>query len=145
MQHKERVRREILRGPLYYGLIFVACTLLFWRTSPVGVLALMLMCGGDGLADLVGRRWGTARLPFSPRKSWIGSAAMLIGGFAFGFGFVALFGVIGNLQPPLDLTRAASRSALICLAATAVEALPFPDVDNLTIAGTAVALGLWLL
>ena len=56
--------KEILRGPLYYGVVFVLCTVLFWRNSPVGILALMLMCGGDGLADVVGRRWGAARLPF---------------------------------------------------------------------------------
>ncbi len=61
-------RREILRGPLYYGIVFVVCTLAFWRTSPVGILALMLMCGGDGLADLVGRKWGTAKLPIQRRE-----------------------------------------------------------------------------
>ncbi len=47
-----------VRGPLYYGLVFVVCTVIFWRHSPIGILALMLMCGGDGLADVVGRRWG---------------------------------------------------------------------------------------
>src|SRR3990170_299244 len=29
--------REILRGPLYYGIVFVLCTILFWRHSPVGI------------------------------------------------------------------------------------------------------------
>jgi phytol kinase len=38
--------REILRGPLFYGIAFIVCTILFWRTSPVGMLALMIMCGG---------------------------------------------------------------------------------------------------
>src|SRR5512143_369651 len=75
--------REILRGPLYYGIVFVLCTILFWRHSPVGVVALMLLCGGDGLADIAGRRWGRSRLPFNPGKSWAGSAAMFVGGFAF--------------------------------------------------------------
>src|SRR5512143_2258850 len=27
-------RREILRGPLYYGIAFIAITLLFWRDNP---------------------------------------------------------------------------------------------------------------
>jgi phytol kinase len=27
-------RREILKGPLYYGIVFVVCTLIFWRNSP---------------------------------------------------------------------------------------------------------------
>ncbi len=137
--------REILRGPLYYGVIFVICTVLFWRHSPVGILALMLMCGGDGLADVVGRRWGRARLPFSSDKSWAGSAAMFAGSFLFGFGFLALFNVFGNFAPPLDLAATAAAVAVISLAATAVESLPFHDVDNITITLTALALGLALL
>ena len=37
------------------------------------------MCGGDGLADLVGRRWGASnRLPWNQNKSWAGSLAMLL-------------------------------------------------------------------
>jgi len=136
--------REILRGPLYYGIVFVVCTVLFWRHSPVGLLALMAMCGGDGLADIVGRRWGAARLPFNPVKSWAGSAAMLAGSFAFGFGFVALFNGFGDFNPPLALARAAGEVALISLAVTVVEALPFGDIDNLTVTATAVVLGVLL-
>jgi phytol kinase len=134
--------REILRGPLYYGVVFVVCTLLFWRGSPAGILALMLMCGGDGLADVVGRRWGTAKLPFNPDKSWAGSAAMFGGGFAFGYGFLALFAALGYF--PLDPGRSAMVVAFICFAATVVESLPLPDVDNLTITATAAGLMLWL-
>ncbi|MEW6567734.1 MAG: phosphatidate cytidylyltransferase [Chloroflexota bacterium] len=134
--------REILRGPLYYGIVFVLCTLLFWRDSPVGILALMLMCGGDGLADVVGRRWGKRKLPLSSDKSWAGTAAMALGGFTFAFGSVVLFNALGNFQPPLDPGRAAAAVAVVTLAATIVEALPLRDVDNLTLTLTGVALGL---
>ena len=136
--------REILRGPLFYGLVFVICTLVFWRHAPVGILALMVMCGGDGLADVVGRRLGRAKLPFSSEKSWAGSAAMFAGSVLFGFGFLALFNAFGNFTPPLDLTRTAIIVAVIALAATVVEALPFHDVDNVTITLVVIALG-WLL
>ena len=51
--------REILRGPTFYGIIFVVATIFYWLDNPIGMVALMLMCGGDGLADIVGRRWGT--------------------------------------------------------------------------------------
>ncbi|WP_404786116.1 diacylglycerol/polyprenol kinase family protein [Altericista sp. CCNU0014] len=135
--------REILRGPLYYGLVFVLCTICFWRTSPVGIVALMLMCGGDGLADIIGRRWGTRKLPFSPDKSWAGSAAMFGGSFAFAWGMLAWFGHLGLLALPLDET--AGIVAAIALAATLVEALPFRDIDNLTLTGTAIVLGVWWL
>jgi len=52
-------RRELLRGPLYYVLILVAVTLVYWRESPVGFLlpqsALLFSCftrPGSGPADL---------------------------------------------------------------------------------------------
>jgi phytol kinase len=137
--------REILRGPLYYGIIFVVCTVLFWRHSPVGILALMLMCGGDGLADVIGRRWGRARLPFSPEKSWAGSAAMFAGSFLFGFGFLALFNAFGNFAPSLDLAATTAAVAVIALVATVVESLPFHDIDNVTVTLAALGLGLLLL
>lgn len=39
-----------------------------------------LMCGGDGLADIIGRRFGSgAKLPHNSNKSWAGSAAMFTG------------------------------------------------------------------
>ena len=138
-------RREILRGPLFYGVVFVVCTLLFWRESPVGIMALMLMCGGDGLADVVGRRWGQVKLPFSDRKSWAGSAAMFLGGLAFALGFVALFNWLGVLAPPLEMRRASLVIALIALVVTIVEALPFRDIDNITTTAVAVIMGYWLL
>jgi phytol kinase len=136
---------EILRGPLYYGIAFILCTALFWRNSPIGILALMLMCGGDGLADIVGRRLGTYKLPFSSHKSWAGSTAMFLGSFGFGLGFLALFNHLGHFQPSLNLENTAISVAAIAFVATLVEALPFPDIDNITLVGVAIAMGLWLL
>ena len=72
-------RRELLKGPLYYVLVLLAVTLLFWRQSPIGITVVALMCGGDGLADLVGRKFGSAKLPFNQNKSWAGSLAMFLG------------------------------------------------------------------
>jgi len=137
-------RREILRGPLYYGIVFVLCTLVFWRTSPVGILALMLMCGGDGLADLVGRRWGKTKLPFNASKSWVGSLTFLLAGFAFACAFVALFNQCGVLDPKLDPAGIVWKTAVIAAASTIVEAFPLRDIDNLTTTATAVVLGLLL-
>jgi phytol kinase len=135
--------REILRGPLFYGLVFVVCTIFFWRNSPVGIMALMMMCGGDGLADIVGRRWGIYKLPFSFDKSWAGSAAMFGGSVTFALAMLAWFEHLGLLvfshSPTVGIVAA------IALIVTLVEALPFRDIDNLTIAGTAITLGLWWL
>jgi phytol kinase len=133
--------QEMLKGPLYYGVMTVVCTLGFWRSSPVGIAALMMMCGGDGLADIVGRRWGLRKLPFSTHKSWVGSTAMLVGSFSLALLYVALFNAMGSFQPVLSVKLMGLGLAAIALAATLVEALPLPDIDNLTLTSTALVLG----
>lgn len=69
-----------MTGPLWYVVVLLAVTLLSWRESAVGVAAVALMSGGDGLADLVGRRFGAAKLPYNKTKSWAGSTACFLGG-----------------------------------------------------------------
>jgi phytol kinase len=136
--------REILRGPLYYGIVFVVVTLLFWRESPVGIVALMLMCGGDGLADVIGRRLGRRKLPFSREKSWAGSLAMLGGGFLFSAGFVVVFSAWNVFAPALSIGPALGVTAAIALVGTIVESLPMRDVDNITTTAAAILCGLAL-
>jgi len=46
--------KEILRGPLFYGIMFVLMTILFWKDSPVGMTALMIMCGVACVLGAVG-------------------------------------------------------------------------------------------
>lgn len=137
-------RAEIMRGPLYYGIIFVAMTIIFWRDSPVGILALMIMCGGDGLADIIGRGWGSARLSWSTGKSWAGSAAMFLGGFTLGGVFLFLFNHLGRFTPSLASVQTILAVAVTALVAALVESLPTPDIDNLTVPVSAVATA-WLL
>jgi phytol kinase len=135
-------RREILRGPLYYGIVFVALTLLFWKDSPTGMVALMLLCGGDGLADILGRRIGDRKIPWNPRKSWAGSLGMLVGGWLFAVGVLAAFVAAGVFPGPL--TAYLPAVTLIAVVGTLVETLPLKDLDNLTVSAAAVALGLVL-
>lgn len=83
-------RGELLKGPLYYVVVLMATTVLCWRDNPAGLVAVSLMCGGDGLADIVGRRLGAGnQLWFNPAKSWAGSMAMLLGSVAMSTGWVA--------------------------------------------------------
>lgn len=134
-------RREILRGPLFYGIVFVILTLLFWRDSPIGMTALMLMCGGDGIADIVGRRIPSPKLPWSREKSVIGSVSVLIGGFVLA-AFILWIYVSARVFPG-PFSRYLVPLTILSLTAAAVESLPFRDVDNLTVPLAAVLLG-WL-
>lgn len=131
--------REILRGPLFYGIVFVVLTILYWKDSPIGMLALMLMCGGDGLADILGRRFGKHKLPWAPGKSWLGSAGMFLGGWSFAIAILAIYLTAGIFSG--TLLEYLPALTIIALAGTLVESLPFKDVDNITVTLTAVILG----
>lgn len=136
-------RSEILRGPLYYGLVFVILTIVFWRETPIGIVALMTLCGGDGLADIVGKRLGRISLPWSKRKTVFGSVTMFFGSFLFSLGILWIYLSNGYFTPPIS--NYFLPIAIISLLATLVESLPFNDIDNLTVPATAVLIGLFVL
>ena len=136
-------RREILRGPLYYGIIFVLLTVFFWYDSPLGIIALMLMCGGDGLADILGRRWGTVHLPWNQQKTWAGSMGMYLGGWFFALAIMAIYIAAGIFPGPLQLYLPAI--TFIAVVGTAVESLPLKDLDNITVTLSALLVGYLLL
>ncbi len=136
-------RREILRGPLFYGIVFVVLTIAYWKDSPIGMVGLMLMCGGDGLADVIGRRWGEKTLPWSSQKTWMGMLGMLLGGWLFAVFILLVFVLAGVFAAPLSAYLPAL--TLIALAATLVESLPFEEIDNITVTLAAVLLGHLLL
>ncbi len=133
-------RRELLRGPLFYGLMFALLTVLYWKT-PAGVVALMLLCGGDGIADLVGRRWGRHPLPWSRGKTWEGTLAVFAGGWLLAALVLAVYVAAGTFSPPWT-TYLAPLTA-VALAAAAVESLPLAEIDNLTVPLVAVLIARW--
>jgi phytol kinase len=135
-------RREILHGPLFYGVAFVVLTLIFWRHSPVGMVALMILCGGDGLADIVGNRIGGVHLPWSQKKTVSGSLTMLLGGFLFAILITWVF--VGQGYFDGRMTDYVLPIAIISLVCALIESLPFSDIDNITVPVTAVLLGLLL-
>jgi len=132
-------RREILRGPLFYGIIFVILTLVYWKTSPIGILALMLMCGGDGLADILGRRVISPRLPWNKGKSVVGSLGMFIGGWLLAVLVIGIYVPVGIFPGPLSIYLLPI--SVIALLGMLVESLPLKDIDNLTVTLAAVILG----
>ena len=132
-------RREVLRGPLYYGIIFVLMTILFWKPSPIGIIALMLMCGGDGLADIFGRRWGSIKLPWNKGKSWAGSLGMFVGGWILSVLVVWIFSAAGVFSQSIQSYLLPI--TVIALAGSLVESLPLKDVDNITVTLAAVIIG----
>lgn len=132
-------RREILRGPLFYGIVFVVITLIYWKDSLIGIPALMIMCGGDGIADIVGRRVNSPKLPWSREKSVAGSLSVFIGGWLLTMLIFAIYVWIGAFSGPM--TRFLVPVTVVALGATLIESLPFKDIDNITITVACAAIG----
>ncbi len=131
--------REILKGPLYYGVVFILLTLIYWYDSPIGITALMMMCGGDGLADVIGKRIASKPLPWSPRKTWLGTGTMFVAGWLFSISILSVFIATGKLSMPFSAMFIPV--TLIAIVATAVESFPMKDVDNLTVPLVSVVIG----
>ncbi|KAH7537022.1 hypothetical protein FEM48_Zijuj03G0048200 [Ziziphus jujuba var. spinosa] len=125
--------KELLRGPLYYVLILIICALAFWRESPVGVISLAMMCGGDGIADIMGRKFGSKKIPYNPSKSWAGSISMFVFGFLVSIGMLYYYSALGFMV--LDWPLTVQRVALVSMVATFVESLPITKVidDNISV------------
>ncbi len=134
--------REILRGPLYYGIMFVLMTVIFWKDSPVGIVALMMMCGGDGIADLVGRRFKSPKLFHSPAKSVAGSLGVFFGGWVLSAFVLAMYLLAGVFDG--QVSAYLLPLTVIAAIATVIESLPQRDVDNITVTFAAALLGWWL-
>lgn len=134
--------REILRGPLYYGVAFVILTIVFWKDSPVGMTALMLMCGGDGLADIVGRRMSSPKLPWSGDKSLAGSLSVFVGGWLMSAFILFVYVSAGIFSGPFS--GYLLPLGIVALVGTLVESLPYKDVDNITVTLAAVVTGLFV-
>jgi dolichol kinase len=133
---------EVLRGPLLYVIILLLSTLLFWRGSVVGLVAVSQMAAGDGMADIVGRRWGGKKWPFSSTKSYAGTGAFVVSGFLVSLGLIAWFHFWG-LVPALTL-GVVGRVGVISVLCAMVELVPWGD-DNVTVPVVASALATALL
>lgn len=70
-------------GILSYPISVLVLILVFWRQPEVAAATWGILAFGDGAATLLGSRYGRARLPWNPQKSWIGLVSYaLFGGLA---------------------------------------------------------------
>ncbi|KAI4326651.1 hypothetical protein MLD38_031941 [Melastoma candidum] len=133
-------RRELLKGPLYYAATITLASAYYWRTSPIAIAAVCNMCAGDGLADIIGRRFGHHKIPYNSKKSWAGSIAMALAGFLASLGYLLYFSSFGYVQKSWEM---ALGFLVTSLAAALVESLPISSEldDNLTVPLTSIVVG----
>ncbi len=135
-------KRELLKGPLFYGIVFVLVTLFFWKTFHA-VIALMILCGGDGAADLIGSRIKSIPLPWAKKKTVIGSLSMIIVGGSLAILMTLL--IINPLPAELEKRALVFMTLLIATIAAFVESVTPSDYDNITVPAISLLLSTILL
>ncbi|KAL0673264.1 hypothetical protein Bca4012_001245 [Brassica carinata] len=134
-------RRELLKGPLYYALSITSACIFYWKTSPIAIAVVCNLCAGDGMADIVGRRLGTKKLPYNRNKTIAGSIGMAIAGFSASVAYMYYFASFGYIKNSgWDMIH---RFFIISIASALVESLPISTAidDNLTVSLTSALLG----
>lgn len=133
--------KELLVGPLLYGAAHVAAATLFWLKSPIGPASVMILCAGDGVADIVGRRLGASNpLPWSKTKSWAGSCAFWAGAYLGTVGLAEILFWLGSLDEGFRADLG-PKTAFVVTVAAFVESVTAGSVDNLTIFAASVISG----
>jgi dolichol kinase len=121
-------KSELLKGPLYFVIVATICGTLFYKTFP-GIMAIATLGWGDGIAPIVGSRYGRLKYEILSSKSVEGSISMLIAAFTASTFFVWLI-----IPTELDIMRILLLSAI----ATVVEACSPKEIDNLLIPSVVI-------
>ncbi|MBD3405814.1 MAG: hypothetical protein GF411_06755 [Candidatus Lokiarchaeota archaeon] len=131
--------RELLGGTLYYALMLVIVTVLWFyvpsdalgNPTPIAFIVFGCVAGGDGLADVIGRKYGGEK-KFGiggAERTVIGSIAMFIGSFLFSFLLIAIF----SLEVGFSITLMILPVLILSIVATITEALSPKGLDNWTV------------
>jgi dolichol kinase len=110
---RKRDAGRFVYGPVTLGMGAMMALALY--PEPAAAIAIYALAFGDGLSSLVGRAFGTLRLPFTGGKSLEGSLTCFVAVAS------ATFAISGD----------AAGSVAVAVIATFAEALPTKDFDNI--------------
>lgn len=137
---------ELLKGTLYYAILVVIVTLLWFYVpseglegaTPVALIVMGCLAGGDGFADIIGRRYGKHKYSFGgSQKSVEGSVGMFIGSVLFS---MVLVGILSLEATSWDLSAFLLPVIVFALGAMVIEAVSPKNLDNWTISVGVVIL-----
>ncbi len=131
--------RELLQGTLYYSIVMVLMTF-FWfyipstgisNANPTALLIIGCVSGGDGLADMIGRKFGRKKIGIKgSEKTFLGSIGMLVGSILVSSILVLIF----SLEvPSFNIATLILPIIVVSIVATIVEAISPKNSDNFTI------------
>jgi len=134
-------------GIILYPLTVLLLILIYFRRLEVAAATWGILAFGDGMASLAGMSLGRTKLPWNPRKSWMGSAAYVL------FGTLAAASLLIWTVPerPYAWSFALAVAFATALLAAALESLPqglddnigVPLVASLFLFGLTLTQGQW--
>ncbi|MEH1923554.1 diacylglycerol/polyprenol kinase family protein [Nostoc sp.] len=126
-------------GTFFYSVSFGILVAWFWylQQPQYAALGILIMTWGDGLAALIGQRFGRHKYQvFGTEKSWEGSLTMML--VSYVVSSLILVGTQGNSWQTWVI------SLIVAVLATALEAVSFLGIDNLTVPLGSAALAFFL-
>jgi phytol kinase len=122
-------------GTFFYSVSIGILTAIFWNLNLpyYGVIGILIMAWGDGLAAIIGQKFG--KHPYTilgNTKSWEGTATMFIVSYAVVS--IVLYSVQGNIWQTWLV------GIPVAIAATAVESIAQWGLDNLSVPLTSAGL-----
>jgi phytol kinase len=126
-------------GTFFYAISFAVLIGWFWSIGmpQYAALGILIMTWGDGMAALVGKRFGQRLYKlWGMQKSWEGSLTMAA------VSYVVSLVILWNVQGAMWQTLLVPVG--IAIAATVLEAFSKLGVDNLTVPLGSAAIAFWL-
>jgi phytol kinase len=130
-------------GTFFYAVSIGMVSAVFWplELPYYGVIGILIMAWGDGMAAIIGQRFGKhPYLILGNTKSWEGTLTML--GVSYAIVSIVLLSVHGNIWQTWVV------GIPVAIAATAIESIAQWGLDNLTVplssAGLAFAIDQFL-
>ncbi|MEM8504560.1 MAG: diacylglycerol/polyprenol kinase family protein [Cyanobacteria bacterium P01_D01_bin.1] len=126
-------------GTFFYALSIGCSMVWFWplHQPQYAVIGILTMTWGDGLAALVGQRFGAHPYQiWGEKKSWEGSITMLV------VSYVVVISVLLAVQGPGLATWLVA--AIAAISATLLESISKYGIDNLSVPLGTAAICFWL-
>ncbi len=130
-------------GLVYYAISWTILALLLFDDRMVASIGIVAMSYGDGVGGLIGKQYGRRKL--WKDKSYVGTAAVMIGTFVATLAVIAFYTYLNGVVPGLNVHQfsvlaALGLAAVVGLFVAVVEMLSPGEYDNIIVPFSTVAL-----
>ncbi|MCK5297665.1 MAG: hypothetical protein KAJ76_02080 [Candidatus Heimdallarchaeota archaeon] len=130
---------DLIKGTMIYAIVMTLICIFVWRNNPYGLIIIMTIAWGDGIAPIAGRFLGKHKYKAigGGEKTVEGSIAMFIFSVAFSYFIVYLFGIVLTGQNWLwgysEWPWLWGQILILVAVGTIAEGLSPTDIDNLVV------------